>query len=462
MWSDFFGVCNLRLPLTVFVVEVLEWYILHISQLNPFGMIQVRNFEYTFRAFGIEPTVGDFRRFYQMTVSMGFFSFRQRDGGPKLMVPPKGLTKWKTKFFYIKAAAITARLTFRNVADPIIPENISVPKADKMDWFLRLRIIGWKKDAPLWRMFCLDFKGKVEVLAYVDGEEGLNHTIRDNFRLPERDTMEAVLPQGKGYRGALGDPDATGFPKQHMEKHGDNRLRRPKKPHEPVVVPPLVSEVAGISRIRLRKYNDYVVVSDTFEGLGVPGGGAAAGGSSAGSKPTTNKKRKGDAAAAGGQKGPKLRRTRTAAISQPKPAVTTRGKPKSLVAEKPKSPVAEKASGLTATGAGVEDQPTIQPGETKLEIYYRSCMVDRGLDYHHPPWIVIQGDNISNNPSACREILGGLGTPYETLQARNLPRGNRVNQLSSMLVGSSIIVNAIMEDYESLGRKEEETARLRG
>ncbi|KAF5802909.1 hypothetical protein HanXRQr2_Chr06g0265081 [Helianthus annuus] len=57
--------------------------------------------------------------------------------------------------------------------------------------------------------------------------------------------------------------------------------------------------------------------------------------------------------------------------------------------------------------------------------------------------------------------MGGLGTPYETLRARGLPRGNRINQLSSMLVGSSIIANAIMEDYESLGHKEEETARLR-
>ncbi|MFS7984839.1 hypothetical protein Hanom_Chr11g00991381 [Helianthus anomalus] len=77
MWADFFDVCNLRLPLTVFVAEVLEWYKLHISQLSSFGMIRVRNFEYIFRPLGIEPIVGDFRRFYQMTVSMGFFSFRQ-------------------------------------------------------------------------------------------------------------------------------------------------------------------------------------------------------------------------------------------------------------------------------------------------------------------------------------------------------------------------------------------------
>ncbi|KAM0040996.1 hypothetical protein Hdeb2414_s0011g00361031 [Helianthus debilis subsp. tardiflorus] len=142
---------------------------------------------------------------------MGFFSFRQREGTPKLMVPPKGMTKWKTKFFYIKAGAIAAKLQFKNVTGPIITENISVPKADTMDWFPKLRIIGWVKldnrqlwvlwmmlgrmsrnarlvvweksgeDAPLWRMFCPDFKGEVAIVSCADGEEGLNHTIRDDL-----------------------------------------------------------------------------------------------------------------------------------------------------------------------------------------------------------------------------------------------------------------------------------------
>ncbi|KAJ0754748.1 hypothetical protein HanPI659440_Chr09g0350291 [Helianthus annuus] len=420
MWSDFFSVCNLRLPLTVFVAEVLEWYKLYISLLSPFGMIQVRNFYYTFRAFGIEPTVGDFSRFYQMTVSIGFFSFHQRDGSPKLMVPPKGLTKWKMKFFYIKAAVITARLTFRNVTDPIISENISVPKADTVDWFPRLRIIRWKKlsnsqlwllrmmlgrmcrkarpvvreksgeDAPLWRMFCPDFKGKVEVLACADGEEGFNYTIRDNFRLPNWDAMEAVLPQGKGDLRALGDPDATGVPKQHMKKHGDKQFRRARKPHEPIVVPPMVPEVA---ETREEPDNVFATPPASPKAVGVE----------------TQKEDK--------------RSLSIEVVTSPfvhaddtaqKPAVQTiddtldssnnlidphdtenrgDGKPKSPVAEKPKSPVAEKASGSTAVGTGVEDQPTIQPGETELEFYYRSYAVDRSLDYHRPPWTVMKGND---------------------------------------------------------------------
>ncbi|KAJ0458386.1 hypothetical protein HanIR_Chr15g0784491 [Helianthus annuus] len=85
----------------------------------------------------------------------------------------------------------------------------------------------------------------------------------------------------------------------------------------------------------------------------------------------------------------------------------------------------------------------------------------RSVNYHRPPWSVMQGDDISNDPSACREILGDLGTPFEVLRAHGLPRKHRINQLSSMLDGSSIMANAIMEDYKVLGRKEEENARLR-
>ncbi|KAJ0800520.1 hypothetical protein HanPI659440_Chr03g0103931 [Helianthus annuus] len=137
-----------------------------------------------------------------------------------------------------------------------------------------------------------------------------------------RDAQPVVREKNGGDLGALGDPAAAGVPKQPVQKMGDKRLRK-KKTHETVVVPPLVPEVAGILRIRLRKYDDHVVLSDTLEGLGVLGGSAAAGGSSMGVKPVNDKKRKGDAPIAGGHKVPKLRRTRTTAIPKPKPAVTT-------------------------------------------------------------------------------------------------------------------------------------------
>ncbi|KAJ0912476.1 hypothetical protein HanRHA438_Chr06g0274771 [Helianthus annuus] len=221
--------------------------------------IRIRNFESTFRALGIEPTVGDFRRLYQMTVSLGFFSFRQRDGSPKLMTPPKGMTKWKMKFFYIKAAAIVAKMTFRNVTETIIAETIAVPSLKTVEWFPQLQTIESVKltntqlwvlrmmltrrnkkskpvvreksgeDAPLWRMFAPDFLGKVETVVCADGDEEFNVLIRENFRVPTEAALAVELPRGKGDLGALGDPDAKGVPKRQTVKgvrFRQNKYRR--------------------------------------------------------------------------------------------------------------------------------------------------------------------------------------------------------------------------------------------
>ncbi|KAJ0558163.1 hypothetical protein HanIR_Chr07g0333291 [Helianthus annuus] len=115
-------------------------------------MIRVRHFEYTFLALGLEITVENFRRFYQLMVNTEFFSYGQRHGSPKLMTPPKGITKWKTKFFNIKAAAVVANMTMRNVNETIPAEDIALPSTETVEWFPRLKTIEFKKldNSQLW------------------------------------------------------------------------------------------------------------------------------------------------------------------------------------------------------------------------------------------------------------------------------------------------------------------------
>uniref|UniRef100_A0A251VR51 Transposase (putative) gypsy type domain-containing protein n=2 Tax=Helianthus annuus TaxID=4232 RepID=A0A251VR51_HELAN len=495
MWADFFGDCNLRLPLTVFVVEVLEWYKVHISQLSPFGMIRIRNFESTFRALSIEPTVGDFRRFYQITVSLGFFSFRQREGSPKLMTPPKGMTKWKMKFFYIKAAAIVANMTFRNVTETIISETIAVPSMKSVEWFPQLQTIESVKlsntqlwvlrmmltrrnkkskpvvreksgeDAPLWRMFAPDFQGQVETVVCADGEEEFNVIIRDNFRVPTEAALAVELPRGKGDLGALGDADAKGVPKRQTVK--GVRFRQKKIP-EVTVVPHLVPQAAAAgSQSGAGKRQ----VEETAAGAGGPKRRRLQ------SKRTgpTPKKPAGTvelqdkdfsifdapespphATGAGVTEEPSTPPVEVV----PESTVRTEGTAEKTDDEPQKSSAGVKVTGSGTGGAGYDGSP-IQPGESELEYYYRTYTQGRSTVYHRPPWTVMQGDDISNDPSACKEILGGLGTPFEVERARAAPRELRINQLSTMLVGSSIVANAILEYYKVLGRREEEAARMR-
>ncbi|KAJ0804757.1 hypothetical protein HanPI659440_Chr02g0041801 [Helianthus annuus] len=270
---------------------------------------------------------------------------------------------------------------------------------------------GLGVDAPLWRMFCPDFKGKDVVLACEDGEEGFNRTIRDNFRMPDQVVLKVVLQQGKETRE---EPVHLFATPPSSPKAADVEVQKEdrRSPSIEMVTPPPVRAEDTAKKPVVEIITDTLDSSNNLIDLH-------------------------DAEGQWDEK------------------------PKSPVAEKLKSPVVEQPYGSTAAGTGVEDQPYIQPSETELEFYYRSYAVDRGLDYHHPPWTVMQGDDVSNDPLACRDILRGLGTPFEVLRARSLPRENRVNQLSSMLVGSSIIANAIMEYYNALGRREEETTGLR-
>ncbi|KAJ0808997.1 hypothetical protein HanPI659440_Chr01g0009661 [Helianthus annuus] len=251
-----------------------------------------------------------------MTEQLGFFSFHAREGAPKLMSPPKGITKWKTKFFYVKATVVTAKLQFRNVRDPIVTEQLSTPVKGKQAWFSHLHVIASKKlenrqlwilrmmlggklgrkarpvlreknedglavEAPLWRMFCLDFEGKIEIVKCGTDEEGWNETILSNLQVPDEAALDSLFPEGKGHLGALRDPDATGVPKAHVTVLVDKQMRK-KKAHAVVTLPPLVPEALGTFRPRLRKYEDYVIVSDTLEGLSVPGGSSGASGADAG------------------------------------------------------------------------------------------------------------------------------------------------------------------------------------
>ncbi|KAJ0805926.1 hypothetical protein HanPI659440_Chr02g0083841 [Helianthus annuus] len=120
LFTNFFLLYNLRLPVTVFVWDLLEYYRIHISQMSPLGMVRVRHFESPTRV----------------------YSFRLRDGVAKILpVPPKGSTTWKSKFFYVKKAAVACKQYFRNVFVSISKEKITVPEVGAQDWAATLQVV---------------------------------------------------------------------------------------------------------------------------------------------------------------------------------------------------------------------------------------------------------------------------------------------------------------------------------
>ena len=103
---------RLRIPVTRFLVAVLQKYGLHISQMSPFGVMRVMHFEATCRSLRMEPVFEYFNVFYKLEVrEIGWYSFTERTKGMSVTITkssPKTLCDWKRCFFYVKAEILPA------------------------------------------------------------------------------------------------------------------------------------------------------------------------------------------------------------------------------------------------------------------------------------------------------------------------------------------------------------------
>ncbi|GJX88695.1 hypothetical protein Tco_0340709 [Tanacetum coccineum] len=105
VYTRFFDYCGYRIPFTKFLMAVLRYFRIHISQLSPFGAARVSHFEVLTRVLDLAPSVTVFRAFYTRTYSDGLFSFAKRSPSspscfPK---PPDSIKNWSDHFFWVDA-----------------------------------------------------------------------------------------------------------------------------------------------------------------------------------------------------------------------------------------------------------------------------------------------------------------------------------------------------------------------
>ena len=105
VYTRFFEFANQRVPLSVFLCDLLNFYTLHISQLHPLGAAKISNFEINCRLLTIIPTVSLFRAFYHITWSNGWVTFSKRPG-PLQCYTKKvdALRNWREYFFWVDRA----------------------------------------------------------------------------------------------------------------------------------------------------------------------------------------------------------------------------------------------------------------------------------------------------------------------------------------------------------------------
>ncbi|GJW13513.1 hypothetical protein Tco_0017646 [Tanacetum coccineum] len=128
VYTRFFQYANFRLPLSTFLVNVLRYYHINISQLSVIAAAKVSHFEIFYRVHGFEPTVGLFRFFYVNSKNKGWMSFSKRQGSDAVCYtkPLDSLKGWNDHFFWVDSFACHAsfsRHTGKNVSKDPFPKS---------------------------------------------------------------------------------------------------------------------------------------------------------------------------------------------------------------------------------------------------------------------------------------------------------------------------------------------------
>ncbi|GKA60169.1 hypothetical protein Tco_0759576 [Tanacetum coccineum] len=107
VYTRFFEFANQRVPLSLFMCNVLNHYRLHISQLHCIGVAKITNFEVNCRLLAINPTVHLFCAFYHTSWSNGWVSFSKRAGRLQCYTEKlDALRRWREMFFWVDDALV--------------------------------------------------------------------------------------------------------------------------------------------------------------------------------------------------------------------------------------------------------------------------------------------------------------------------------------------------------------------
>ncbi|GJW69940.1 hypothetical protein Tco_0126857 [Tanacetum coccineum] len=105
LYTHHFSLSNLRLPIPSFICKVLNYFKVHISRFNPFGMVKLTTFAVMCRAYGGEPTVNLLRSFLNLGRAGDWLTLSNRGSADvpiALVKPITHLANWKGSFFYVE------------------------------------------------------------------------------------------------------------------------------------------------------------------------------------------------------------------------------------------------------------------------------------------------------------------------------------------------------------------------
>ena len=117
LYTRFFDWANQRVPISVLLSDILNYYEIPISQLHCIGAGKIANFEVNCRLLAIPPTLHLFRAFYRTSWLNGWVTFAKRIGKYQCYTDKVDkLSDWRNKFFWIDEAVFPSRFPFHTRA----------------------------------------------------------------------------------------------------------------------------------------------------------------------------------------------------------------------------------------------------------------------------------------------------------------------------------------------------------
>jgi hypothetical protein len=125
VYADWFDRGNLRFPVTKFLVSILRFYGIHLSQLHMMGLCRITHFEYCCWALAIPPRADLFNLFYRIRAEGSWFSFSKRQNVVshcgKVWDSARG---WKERFFYVKESVVPVFMYYRPLSEDLIEPEV--------------------------------------------------------------------------------------------------------------------------------------------------------------------------------------------------------------------------------------------------------------------------------------------------------------------------------------------------
>ncbi|MFS7978469.1 hypothetical protein Hanom_Chr10g00915841 [Helianthus anomalus] len=105
---------NYRVPFSRFLIRVLQFFRVHISQVNPFGLSRISHFELSCRAQDRRPDLNVFRYFYKFITAGDWYIFAHRRGVPYPSSDERSsLKNWKDNFFLLDDRCLPEDMNWR-------------------------------------------------------------------------------------------------------------------------------------------------------------------------------------------------------------------------------------------------------------------------------------------------------------------------------------------------------------